>query len=184
MKKLLIGGISIAAAATLAACGGGGGSTTAMSASGSGSGAVSAKALGNAGTVLVDSSGQALYASDQEAAAGKVLCTGACNSFWEPVTASGKPTSSGSVSGKLGTVNRPDGGTQVTYNGMPLYSFTQDQAGQVTGDGFKDAFDGQQFTWHVVSVGNTGGSSQGSSSQGAGGASAGSSTGGGNPYGY
>jgi predicted lipoprotein with Yx(FWY)xxD motif len=176
MKKLLIGGISIAAAATLAACGGGGGDATAMS--GSGSGAVSAKDLGSAGTVLVDSSGQALYASDQEAAAGKVLCTGACNSFWEPATASGNATSS-SVPGKLGVVKRPDGTMQATYNGKPLYSFTQDQAGQVTGDGFKDAFDGQQFTWHVVAVGNTGSTSQ---STGAG--SAGSSSGGGNPYSY
>ena len=115
---------------------------------------MSAKNIGGAGTVLVDSSGQALYASDQEAAAGKVLCTGACNSFWQPLAASGKVTSSGSVPGKLGTVKRPDGSMQVTYNGQPLYTFTQDQAGQVTGDGFKDAFNGQQFTWHVVTVGN------------------------------
>ena len=149
MKKLVFGGLLIAAAVALAACGGGGsGAATAMSSPGGS--AVSAKNLGSAGMVLVDSQGMALYASDQEAAAGKVLCTGACNSFWQPVTASGKPTSSGSVSGKLGTVKRPDGGMQVTYNGKPLYSFTQDQAGQVTGDGFKDAFGGQRFQWHVV----------------------------------
>jgi predicted lipoprotein with Yx(FWY)xxD motif len=177
MKKLLIPGILIAAAVTLAACGGGGGDATAMSSAGAG--AVSVKDVGGTGTVLVDSAGQALYASDQEAAAHKVLCTGACNSFWEPVTATGNVTSSSSVPGKLGTVKRPDGSMQVTYNGDPVYSFTQDSAGQVTGDGFMDAFDGQQFTWHVVSVGNTGNTSQGTR-----GGSAGSSTGGGSAYSY
>jgi hypothetical protein len=66
---------------------------------------------------------------------------------------------------------------QATYNGMPLYSFTQDQAGQVTGDGFKDAFGGQQFTWHVVTVGNSSGASSGG-----GGGSASSSGGSGYSY--
>jgi predicted lipoprotein with Yx(FWY)xxD motif len=175
MKRLLFGAMLIAAAVALAACGGsGGGNATAASA---GANTVSTKSIGGAGTVLVDSSGQALYASDQEAAAGKVLCTGACNSFWAPVTASGKVTGSSSVSGKLGTVKRPDGTMQATYNGMPLYSFTQDQAGQVTGDGFKDAFGGQQFTWHVVTVGNSSGASSG-----AGGGSASSSGGSGYSY--
>jgi predicted lipoprotein with Yx(FWY)xxD motif len=174
MKKLLIPAIVIAAAATLAACGGGGGDATA---SGSAMNAVSVKDIRGAGAVLVDSSGQALYASDQEAAAGKILCTGACNSFWEPLTVNDNVASSGSVPGKLGVVKRPDGGMQATYNGEPLYTFTQDQPGEVTGDGFKDAFDGQQFTWHVVSVGNSG-----STSSGGGGSS--SSSGGGSGYSY
>jgi predicted lipoprotein with Yx(FWY)xxD motif len=178
MKKLLLGGIVIAAAVALAACGsGGGGSATASS--GTAGNTVSTMNVSGTGTVLVDSSGQALYASDQEAAAGKVLCAGACNSFWQPATASGKVTGASSVSSKLGTVKRPDGGTQVTYQGMPLYSFTQDQAGQVTGDGFKDAFDGQQFTWHVVTVGNA----AGASTSGGGGSSS-ASGGGGSRYSY
>jgi hypothetical protein len=75
---------------------------------------------------------------------------------------------------------------QVTYNGQPLYSFTQDQAGQVTGDGFKDAFGGQQFTWHVVTVGNSG-STSGGTAGGSGGSSSnggGSYSGGGSGYSY
>jgi predicted lipoprotein with Yx(FWY)xxD motif len=176
MKKLLIPAIVIAAAVALAACGGGGGEATATA--GTATNAVSAKDIGGAGTVLVDSSGQALYASDQEAAAGKILCTGACNSFWEPLTVNGNVSSSGSVPGKLGVVKRPDGGMQATYNGAPLYTFTQDQPGEVTGDGFKDAFGGQSFTWHVVSVGNSGGTSNGGSSGST------SSSGGGSGYSY
>ena len=52
--------------------------------------------------------------------------------------------------GDFGTVKRPDGGNQVTYNGKLLYSFAEDKPGEVTGNGFQDAFGGQQFTWHVV----------------------------------
>ena len=179
MKKLfLIPALVIAAAVALAACGGGSGSSDTTATAGVGMNAVSTKDIGGTGTVLVDSSGQTLYASDQEAAAGKILCTGACNSFWEPVTANGNVSSSSSVPGKLGTVQRPDGGMQVTYNGEALYSFTQDQPGQVSGDGFKDAFGGQQFTWHVVTVGNSGGTS------GGGGGGSTSSSGGGSVYSY
>jgi hypothetical protein len=47
---------------------------------------------------------------------------------------------------------------------MPLYSFTQDGPGEVTGDGFKDAFDGKRFTWNVVAVGGSAGSSSSSDS--------------------
>lgn len=79
-----------------------------------------------------------------------MLCTGACNSFWSPLRVrAGSPTGQ-SVTGKLGVVKRPDGARQVTYDGRPLYSFSEDKRGQVTGDGFADAFGGRQFTWHVV----------------------------------
>ena len=78
-----------------------------------------------------------------------VLCTGACLSFWQPLTVSGTPKGS-SLPGKLAVVKRPDGGRQVTYNGKLLYSFKLDKAGKVSGDGFKDAFGGQKFRWHVV----------------------------------
>ena len=78
-----------------------------------------------------------------------VLCTNACLSFWKPLTVSAAPTGS-SLPGTLGVTERPDGTKQVTYNGDPLYSFAEDQPGQATGDGFADAFGGQQFTWHVV----------------------------------
>jgi predicted lipoprotein with Yx(FWY)xxD motif len=162
MKKLVILA-SIVAAVALAACGGGNSSNDSASAAdpgGANAGTVSVQNLGGSGNVLVDSSGKALYASDQEAT-GMVLCTGGCESFWKPLTINGgKPT--GSVLGKLGVVTRPDGSRQVTFDGKPLYSFTQDGSGEVNGDGFSDSFDGQQFTWHVVSV--SGGSQSNTSS--------------------
>lgn len=160
MKRLIILAAAIAATATLAACGSTGGDGSKTNAS-----AVSVKRIGDAGSVLVDSSGRALYASDQETR-GKVLCTGACNSFWKPLTVSGGVPSDSSVTGKLDVVKRPDGARQLTYNGKLLYSFTQDRPGQVTGDGFKDAFGSQQFTWHVVHGGKSARSSGSGASAG------------------
>jgi predicted lipoprotein with Yx(FWY)xxD motif len=146
MRRLLILGVIgaavIAAGIAIAATGGSGGAVK------SGGGTVSVKQISGAGRVLVDSKGRALYRSDQERN-GMVLCDGACLSFWQPLTVTGTPKG-GSLPGKLAVVKRPDGRRQVTYNGKLLYSFKLDKPGKVTGDGFKDAFGGQKFTWHVA----------------------------------
>ena len=69
----------------------------------------------------------------------------------------GQPSSMDSaVETKLGTVKRPDGTTQVTFNGMPLYTFVEDSSGQVTGDGFADSFGGVNFVWTAATVGGGG----------------------------
>ena len=168
-KKLFIPGGAVALvviALAVAGCGGGGGGSATAAMPSTGGMTVSVADIGSAGRVLVDSSGQALYASDQETASGKVMCTGACNSIWKPLTVSGGAPTGSSDAGKLGVVKRPDGTKQVTANGKLLYTFTQEGPRQVTGDGFQDAFNGQQFTWHVVSVGNGASTSSGSSSSG------------------
>lgn len=149
MRRLLVigAGLVVAAAVGVAiaiAATGGSGSGTA-----SGGGTVSVKKIAAAGSVLVDSKGRALYRSEQERN-GMVLCTGSCLSFWQPLKVTGTPTKGHSLSGKLGVVKRPDGGRQVTYNGKLLYTFKLDKPGKISGDGFKDAFGGQKFRWHVV----------------------------------
>ena len=150
MKRLLIASAAVVVLA-LTACGGGD-SSNSSDATPSSNTTVSVEQIGDAGRVLVDSAGKALYAADEEADNG-VLCTDACLSFWQPLTTdAGAPTAS-SVPGTLGVIERPDGTRQVTHDGKRLYSFTEDEPGEVTGDGFADAFDGQQFTWHVVRVG-------------------------------
>ena len=153
----LLAAVSVAA---LAACGDddsgddGGGATAA---SGSDE-TVSVESIGDAGDVLVDESGAALYRSDLESS-GKVVCTGGCTEFWEPVTVAGgeNPTGASDIEDELDTVKRPDGDTQVTFDGKPLYSFTDEGPGEVTGDGFTDAFDGTTFTWHVMTANGSGG---------------------------
>jgi predicted lipoprotein with Yx(FWY)xxD motif len=148
VRRLLVIGVIVALAAVvgvaiaIAATDSGGSGSTASGAT------VSVKKIAGTGSVLVDSKGRPLYRSEQERS-GMVLCTGACLSFWQPLTVKGTPTGH-SVSGKLAVVKRPDGGRQVTYNGKLLYSFKLDKPGKVSGDGFKDAFGGQTFRWHVV----------------------------------
>jgi predicted lipoprotein with Yx(FWY)xxD motif len=155
VKRLLILGVigvaAVVAGIAIAATGTGGGAAKTDGVT------VSAKRISGAGSVLVDAKGRALYRSDQERN-GMVLCDGACLSFWQPLTVSGTPKGR-SLSGKLGVVKRPDGRRQVTYNGKLLYSFKLDKPGKVTGDGFKDAFGGQKFTWRVAHPTATKGSS-------------------------
>jgi predicted lipoprotein with Yx(FWY)xxD motif len=95
-------------------------------------------------TVLTTTKGRTLYSLSVERN-GKFICTASCLSVWHPllVPAGVRPT--GPV--KLGTVERPEGGTQVTYKGRPLYRFGGDtKAGQANGEGIKDV-----GTWHAAS---------------------------------
>jgi len=158
VKRLLIAGVTgavvLAAGIAVAVAATGGGSSSSKT----GGATVSVKQLGGAGKVLVDAKGRALYRSDQEKS-GMVLCNGACLSFWQPLTVTGKPTKGSSLQGKLAVVKRPDGRRQVTYNGRLLYAFKLDKPGKVTGDGFKDAFGGRKFTWHVAHATKAAGSS-------------------------
>ena len=166
MKRFVGSGLAIAATLVLGACGGGG-HGAASSGSNTASTTVSVRQLSGVGSVLVDQSGKALYSSDLEAG-GKIVCDGTCNAFWKPVTleGGGKPTAPADV-GKLGVVRRPDGKMQVTAGGKPLYTFSEDSPGKVTGDGFTDDFAGHHFTWHVV--GSSGTTATGTQSKGTGG---------------
>jgi predicted lipoprotein with Yx(FWY)xxD motif len=152
---------AVAASLTLAACGssssGSGSSSQASTAaaattaaSSGGTSAVLVKSAANAtlhATLLVNAQGMTLYALSGEQG-GKFICTSsACTQIWHPLTAS-SATPSGSV-GSLGTVKRPDGTEQVTYKGMPLYTFSEDQtAGEAKGQGIKDV-----GTWTAVTIG-------------------------------
>ena len=102
------------------------------------------------GNVLVNGQGMTLYTLSSEAG-GTITCSGACLGIWPPVLvpAGGTaPTSVPGATGTFATLTRPEG-TQVTYNGFPLYAFTHDKVpGDTNGDGIV-AFGG---TWHVVQL--------------------------------
>jgi predicted lipoprotein with Yx(FWY)xxD motif len=123
-----------------------------------GSVTIGTRSVPGVGTALVDATGFTLYDLASEAG-GKIMCTGSCASTWPPLllpagVMSATPGSGISAS-KLGTITRPDGGTQVTYGGLPLYLFVGDQsAGQANGQGVAG--------FHVVTT-------SGSSSSGGGG---------------
>jgi predicted lipoprotein with Yx(FWY)xxD motif len=83
-------------------------------------------------------------------------CTGSCETYWPPVK--GPATAGSGVTGTLGTITRPDGTTQATYDGHPLYTYAGDTApGQANGNG-KNLSGG---VWHEVTV--SGGTAPGAS---------------------
>ena len=138
------------AAFALAGCGGGGSgsASAALPKTASGSPATVGVASSALGQILVNSKGLSLYVFGKDSGS-KSACVGACATNWPPLRASGKPTVGGGLKSSLvGTSSRPDGTSQVTYNGHPLYLFASDSsAGQTGGQGV-NAFGG---VWYVLS---------------------------------
>jgi predicted lipoprotein with Yx(FWY)xxD motif len=94
---------------------------------------VKAKAVGTAGTILVDgTTGMTLYLFTKDVKdSGKSSCTAGCLDTWPALTvdAGETPTGGTGVTGTLATIERDDtGALQVTYNGKPLYFFKNDKA--------------------------------------------------------
>ena len=82
--------------------------------------------------VVTDSKGLTLYwfAPDTPTASH---CSGSCAVYWPPVI--GSPTADPGVTGKLGSIKRPHGSIQATYDGHPLYTYIDDTApGQDNGN--------------------------------------------------
>jgi predicted lipoprotein with Yx(FWY)xxD motif len=167
-RWISIGVVLAALLLVIAGCGGDSSDDDpSATAAGSSPTTVSVEAIDGMGDVLVDSDGAALYTADQEAD-GRVLCTRSCAETWIPLTLPGgrEPTGPDEVSDELGVAERPDGERQLTFGGQPLYSFADDPAaGEVTGDGLSDTFDGQLFSWQVATTdGGSGGGEQPSAS--------------------
>ena len=83
------------------------------------------------GPMLFNAEQQAIYLFDKEASA-TAECYGDCAAAWPPVLTDGAPQAGEGTDGKLlGTTERDDGTTQVTYNGHPLYYYAHEGPGQV-----------------------------------------------------
>jgi predicted lipoprotein with Yx(FWY)xxD motif len=142
--KIIVAGVGLAAVAAV-------GGVTAASAAGSPASSppsaspaaaaatvriASANVAGRTETILVNSHGLPLYFYRPDTAA-KSLVTGSLASLWPPLI-SPAPSAAG-ANGKLTVLNDVNG-HQVTYNGHPLYTFADDHAGQVTGQGIQNFF--------------------------------------------
>ena len=98
------------------------------------------------GNVLVGEEGRTLYMFVPDQDEGAPTCYDDCAESWPALEATDDPTAdSGLDQSKLGTVERTDGATQVTYNDLPLYYFSGDEtAGDVNGQGLNEV-------WWVIS---------------------------------
>ena len=79
----------------------------------------------------------------------KSECSGACAAGWPPLITSGKPKAGKGAEAKLLGTTKRNHGTQVTYNGHPLYRYAPDtKPGDVTGQGLN------QFgaPWYVLAA--------------------------------
>jgi predicted lipoprotein with Yx(FWY)xxD motif len=127
-------------------------SSSTTAASSSNAGAIST-ASSSKGEILVDSHGKSLYVFDKDTA-GKIACTTGCVAIWPPLvvpTGTSAPSGVMNVTATLGTVMRPEGTTQLTSDGRPLYTFSGDSAaGQTNGDGFAGGI------WHVAKASGNG----------------------------
>jgi predicted lipoprotein with Yx(FWY)xxD motif len=164
LSTLVIG----AAALGVVACGGSGDDSGASAARAS-TGIVSvAKVDGT--DVLADSGGKTLYTAAVEKG-GMIRCVDACTSFWKPTLASSVDADRAAkeLDAQIGVVKRPDGADQLTFDGVPLYTFAEESAGKLEGDGFVDDFQGTHFEWEAARTGGGSPSGQpGDSSPGGG----------------
>jgi predicted lipoprotein with Yx(FWY)xxD motif len=103
-------------------------------------------------TVLVNQRGLTLYSLSAERN-GRFVCTKSCVKLWHPLIAPSGGLQGDPV-GSLGTIRRPGGGPmQVTYRGLPLYTFADDhKPGSAAGNGFKDVGTWQAATTSASAV--------------------------------
>ena len=149
LSTLLIG----AAGLGFAACGSGDDSAGASTATG-----IVSVATVDGTDVLADSAGKTLYSAAVEKG-GKIRCVGGCTTFWQPMLASKSAAekAAGKLDAQLGVVMRPGGQQQLTFDGLPLYTFAEEGTGKLQGDGFADDFQGTHFEWMAART--SGGSS-------------------------
>ncbi len=121
-------------------------SSAAAGASASGPAVVSTKTT-KLGPILAGAKGMTLYLWVADKGT-KSVCTGECAAFWPPLLTKGAPTASGAAkAAELGTSTRPDGSTQVTYNGHPLYYFAKDKDRE---DHYGQGSNGAGAKWWIV----------------------------------
>ena len=98
------------------------------------------------GPMLFDVRGQAIYLFDVETS-DEPRCYDDCAVAWPPVLTKGDPVAGTDVRARLlGTTERRDGSTQVTYGGHPLYFYAHEEPGEVE---CHDVFLNGGF-WYVV----------------------------------
>jgi predicted lipoprotein with Yx(FWY)xxD motif len=103
------------------------------------------------GKILVNSAGFTLYEFSKDKKNNDICVTiTGCKEVWPPLETSGSPTAGEGVNAKrLGTITLPGGGTQVTYYGHPLYTYSGDKGPGETSYVGASEFGG---TWYALTA--------------------------------
>jgi predicted lipoprotein with Yx(FWY)xxD motif len=97
------------------------------------------------GYVLAEANGQVVYVYSKDTKNGAPTCTGSCASQWPPVTGTPKAGPADTFPGSFGVVKGSGGKEQVTYNGLPLYTFKGAKSFTTPGNGVGGE-------WHVIKL--------------------------------
>lgn len=101
------------------------------------------------GQYLTDREGHSLYLFEQDVPGDPSTCLDACANAWPPYTTQEAPQAGEGIDEeKLGTLEREDGNTQVTYDGWPLYYFNGDKQ---PGDALGQDVEHLGAEWYLVS---------------------------------
>ncbi len=101
------------------------------------------------GGILTDNGGYTLYTFAPDTG-GLSTCYGTCEKAWPPLLAANSIEVPADLQSGIGVTVRSDNTTQVTYGGMPLYTYIGDSApGETNGQGVGGV-------WNVVQVNSTG----------------------------
>jgi predicted lipoprotein with Yx(FWY)xxD motif len=99
----------------------------------------------NLGWVLAEANGLVVYTYGGDTKGGSPTCTGSCATIWGAVTGLPLASSADTLPGQLGTVSMSNGAKQITYNGMPLYTFKGAKPLSTKGNGVEGK-------WHVIKL--------------------------------
>jgi predicted lipoprotein with Yx(FWY)xxD motif len=97
------------------------------------------------GWVLAEANGDVVFTYGKDTKGGSPQCTGSCAGIFRAVTGVPKVGPADTLPGTLGTVTMANGGKQITYNGLPLYTYKG--AGPLTTKG-----NGMNGLWHVIKL--------------------------------
>ncbi len=109
------------------------------------------------GTILTDNRGKTLYVNngDPTRAYSKPKCVGQCTNVWQPVVMAPQafhPVVDG-MAPKVGLLPGENGIHQLAVDNRRVYTYVEEQPGQITGNGFVSATpDGAVFRWSVITV--------------------------------
>ncbi|MEU5852854.1 COG4315 family predicted lipoprotein [Saccharopolyspora shandongensis] len=110
--------------------------------------AVQTREVPGLGAVLTGPDGRTVYLFGNDSP-GHPTCLDACAGDWPPLTTTAPPIAGASANpALLATTRRPDGSTQVVYNGHPLYYYVGDElAGQANGQ----TVNSNGGSWYAIS---------------------------------